>query len=224
MRTRYGITAWMAFADFFVMIAVLAIALYGVQRRKNIEIEEPVKDLAHALAVALKSRGIQAEFDEANSAVVLPEAVLFRSSRWEILSAERVDLISQALKDVAERWKGHERFVLVIRGHADARPHPGMTNLRLSHLRAQEMQKAFEARGVLAPVFQIAAQGVGEFAPLKDNCPEDQIRLRVVWSECAGRVYLSDEALKENRRIELRFGFFSGPADTSAGVSAARQR
>jgi len=65
------------------------------------------------------------------------------------------------------------------------------------------------ANGVSAPAFQIAAQGVGQEEPIVDNCTGESPTPRAYCQEDQIR---APAELARNRRIELRFGFFSGNA------------
>jgi flagellar motor protein MotB len=212
-RGSHRLLTWIAFADFFVALSVVAIALYGFQQQQNFRITEPVKQLAEQLAGELKGLGVDVKYDKGSAALTMPDTFLFESGGYTLRDPVKLGAIASALRNVAGDW--HGGFVLVIRGHTDAYP-PSRdarfrTNLELSALRARAMQEALGREGIVAPRFQIATQGVGEFEPHVDNCLGRSPVMRV---KCeAGAEFRSKEELQPNRRIELRFGFFSGNKD-----------
>jgi outer membrane protein OmpA-like peptidoglycan-associated protein len=210
MTSRYRITTWVAFSDFFVSMAVLAFALYGMQRQRNITITRPDRQLAQSLCDQLKVQGIAVRCDAQKSSLLLPEAMLFRTNSAEVADAAKVAQIAQALRAVQKQWQGRGSFQLIIRGHADERPAGRITNVALSTLRAQSMERRLRDNGIHAPDFYVSAQGVGEFEPEVDNCPQGGNRPRSQWTVCDGREFGASAELQRNRRLELRFGFFSG--------------
>ena len=148
----------------------------------------------------------------------MPEAMLFETGKWEIRSPDRVAHLADALK-TARRLSGGsdlvgggrtKAFHLVIRGHADARPIAGFSNLRLSQLRARALEEALLSNKISAPNFHVSAQGVGESEPVTDNCESGRSKAQAPRSACPDGKYASDSELVRNRRIELRFGFFTG--------------
>ncbi len=215
MNRRFRITAWVAFADLFTAIAIFAFALYGVQRQKLLEIEQPVQVFARELNDALRAHGLRVQYDATRSRLILPEALLFKTGDWHILGPDVVTKISSAMLDVKKRLaqenmggiQGTKAFYLVIRGHADSRPIPGSSNLRLSRQRARTLEEALFQDGITAPDFHLSSEAVGDSEPVVDNCSPQTATLRTL---CKGNQYASDDQLAPNRRIELRFGFFSG--------------
>jgi hypothetical protein len=214
---RFRITTWMAFADFFAAISLLMLSHYAVQRRKVIQISKPIKDFASELHKQLSDAGVPHEWDPRQSWISLPDNYfLLTKADWHITDQGRVELLANALKNALRKsssgWDtGAFRFYLLIRGHADARPMGGMTNLELSRLRARELEKDLGAYGVGAPEFQVSSQGVGETEPLVDNCaqPHDGSGYASKLPPCPGARFASDDRLSVNRRIELRFGVFA---------------
>jgi outer membrane protein OmpA-like peptidoglycan-associated protein len=212
---RFRLTAWVALADFFTAVALFAFALYGVQRQKVIEVEQPVRKFAGALSEALRSAGLRAEYDDVRSRLALPEALLFQTGKWEIRDPAVVAKISRAMLEVRDSlrkedqamWGQTRSFHLVIRGHADARPVRGASNLWLSKQRARALEEALLDTGISAPEFHVSSQAVGDSEPKVDNCAPQTAQLR---TDCPAGQFASDRALAPNRRIELRFGFFSG--------------
>lgn len=208
---RFRVIVWIAFADFFTAVALFAFALYGVQRQKEITIEEVVHLFARELYAALRKQGLQVEYDVERSRLTLAEAMVFDTNESKLKHPEVVHEIATALKAVqaanASSWDKTRSFHLVIRGHADARPMSGRTNVQLSQERARALEDALVEDGITVPAFQISAQGVGESEPKVDNCSPPTRELRTI---CSAKRYGSDEELAPNRRIELRFGFFSG--------------
>lgn len=213
--SRFKLTTWIAFADFFTAISLFAFALFAVQRQKVLMIEKPVRDFARALFGELEKSGLRPEFDKERSRLTLPEAMLFQTGRWEIRSPERVKQLADALKQARAKleaadsaaWSKTKSFHLVIRGHADARPIGGFSNLRLSQLRARALEESLLSNEISAPDFHVSSQGVGESEPAIDNCRPQRAKPR---SACPDGKYASDNELAANRRIELRFGFFTG--------------
>ena len=184
------------------------------QRQQNIRVSTGVKHLTEQLYERLRANGVDASRSLSEAAISLPETVLFQPGRFDIEHPDRLAKIAIALKEVQSGWEGH--FVLVIRGHTDAWPprsaagRPYSNNLELSWLRANAVERQLAANGVSAPAFQIAAQGVGQEEPVVDNC---------IGQSATPRAYCQDIdemrsplELVRNRRIELRFGFFSGSA------------
>jgi outer membrane protein OmpA-like peptidoglycan-associated protein len=202
-----------AFADLFTAMALFAFALYGVQRQKLIEIEQPVQVFAKELNRALRDEGLKVDYDAARSRLALPEALLFETGKWKIRDPRVVTKISRAMLQVRTRLHGQNgsdgtrSFHLVIRGHADARPVPNESNLWLSRQRARTLEEALSRNGIAAPDFHLSSEAVGDSEPTVDNCSPQTKALR---RACPGGQFASDEALAPNRRIELRFGFFTG--------------
>jgi flagellar motor protein MotB len=207
------LTTWVALADFFAAIALVSLALYGHQRQENIRVTRGVKDLARRIHEEMDRRHIENRYDEASASIVLPEdTVRFASGDYRIGPEyrKRIEHIAEAIKAAARSW--HEPFIIVIRGHTDAWPVGQASeykdNYELSWRRALEVDRLFGENGIKPPNFQIAAQGVGQEEPLVDNCRGASQSKRAY---CASNAELRDvEKLSANRRIELRFGHFSG--------------
>jgi outer membrane protein OmpA-like peptidoglycan-associated protein len=115
--------------------------------------------------------------------------------------------IAAALQDVQQVW--NRNFILVVRGHTDSRPPKRFLlyrdNLELSELRARAVEKSLAASGIRPPQFQIVAQGMGDTEPHVANC-----RSGALIHCLSPDDYRSSGDLERNRRIELRFGVFSG--------------
>lgn len=220
MSGRYRLTVWMAFADFFGALALLIFGVYIASRppaatpdphvQDLIRIDKEVKTLAAEIGSELRKRGIDVPVPDDNVAIVLPELLLFESGQYEIRDPQGALKVAEALRAVQDRW--HRNFVLVIQGHTDARPpRPNpeyRDNLELSRLRARAVEQYMTRVGVAPPRFQVVAQGVGPAYPVVPNC-----RSRSDAIDCAGPTdFRSAEDLAPNRRIELRFGVFSGNA------------
>lgn len=218
MSGRYSLTVWMAFADFFGALALLIFAVYIASRppaakddghvEELIRIDKEVKTLAAEIGEELRKRGIDVPVPDDNVAIVLPELLLFESGRYEVRDPQKALQVAAALRAVQDRWR--RNFVLVIQGHTDARPprpnHEYSDNLELSRLRARAVEHYLTRMGVAPPRFQVVSQGVGPAHPVVPNC-----RSRSDAIDCAGPAdFRSAEALAPNRRIELRFGVFSG--------------
>lgn len=214
MTHRLRLTTWIAFADFFSAIALVGLALYGHQRQQNIRVSTGVKHLTQQVYDHLRANGVDAAPSFREAAISLPETALFQPGRFDIERPDKLAKIAAALKEVGSEWQG--RFVLVIRGHTDAWPprsapgRPYSNNLELSWLRANAVERQLAANGVSAPAFQIAAQGVGQEEPVVDNCTGESTTPRA-YCQDVDQIRAPEE-LARNRRIELRFGFFSGNA------------
>jgi len=222
---RYRLTTWIAFADFFAAIALMLFAMFATQRRKAIEIEQPMRDFVRSLGSELKHRGIPAVEDVDRSAIVLPEGALFQSTKWEV-EPNGTARIAEALRSAAAKTGGLQNLQLVIRGHADARPISsikGFDNLQLSRLRARSMEEGLVSAG-LEDLIHISSEGVGSKEPIVDNCagppPSDAIPRAI----CADSKYRGADEIVRNRRIELRFGFFSGQTVHEAKVKSTKPR
>ena len=225
--TRHGslrVTTWVAFADFFACLALLAFALYGFQRQKLIQVEEPIKRFVASLERFMTANHMHVNFDEVRSSLTLDEAVLFDRGRWEIKHPEVVQQLAESLRESADQLRSSgefnldqtRAFQLVIRGHADARPFGNNTNLWLAQQRARRLEESLATAGIHAPDFQVSSQSVGEWEPVVDNCVPASPQPRAV---CPDGRYGDDAALAPNRRIELRFGYFSGSARTTQVAS-----
>lgn len=205
------IALWVAMADFFVAIAAISWALYGVQRQKNLALEG--KQVAEELFRQLRLKGIDASFDRERGSISVQDTVLFDFGEWTIKDPAVLDTLAVALRDVAARsphWR--RNLILLVRGHTDAWPPRKTskfnTNLQLSLWRAQAVQEYLHRAGIRAPDFMVVAQGLGSDEPVVDNCYGSSLKPR---SECPGLSDLRPPAeLAPNRRIEFRFGFFTG--------------
>lgn len=213
MKHRYRLLVWIALADFFTVFSVATFGVYAAQRNRMlkaeavIRVDRQVSNLAKQLAERLQAHGIAVDKPDENMAIQLPAVLLFESGDWIIKSPSAIDKIVAALKDVQKEWRGN--FVLVIRGHTDSVP-PKRTakyhdNLELSRWRAEAMAISLAKTGISPPSFQVVAEGVGEFEPVIPNC-RSGVRVK-----CLSKSdFLENDELSKNRRIELRFGVFSG--------------
>jgi outer membrane protein OmpA-like peptidoglycan-associated protein len=217
---RLKITTWVGFADFFTTISLFMFSHYAVQRHKVILIGKPVKDFAAELHNQLASSHVKHQWDQRQSWLTLPDDFfLFEKNSWQIRDPKKVELLANALKaalhktqsDGGPRPESAFRFYLMIRGHADARPTTGITNMELSKRRARSLEEALVQYDVCAPEFQVSSQGVGETEPVVDNCAQGAVvgGHTSLLHPCTGGRYASDQQLSINRRIELRFGVFA---------------
>jgi outer membrane protein OmpA-like peptidoglycan-associated protein len=197
-------------ADFFAAIAVVSFALYASHRSRAdqvIRIQNDVRELAERLRDELRKAGIPAQTRDEDLSIVLPSILFFESGRAEIRDSSNLTKVAEALKRVQDSWR--ENFVLVIQGYTDSRPpKPGAAfrdNLELSRWRAQAVEKHLDQNGVRPPRFQLVSQGMGANKPVVKNCVDDN------WIECGSlQRFRPSEELEENRRIELKFGVFTG--------------
>jgi outer membrane protein OmpA-like peptidoglycan-associated protein len=214
MKHSLRLTTWIALADFFSAIALVGLALYGHQRQQNIRVSTGIKHLTQQVYERLRANGVDASPSLSEAAISLPETVLFRPGQFDIEHPDKLAKIAATLKEVRSGWE--RRFVLVIRGHTDAWPPravpgaPYSNNLELSWLRANTVEKELATNGVSAPGFQIATQGVGQEEPVVDNCT-GQSAVPRAYCEDVNHIRRPADLVR-NRRIELRFGFFSGNA------------
>lgn len=220
MRRPFSLTTWIAFADFFAAIAVISIVLFARGRRDkpcpncpecplcqdcpktdNLDVPPEIKALARKIHHALNAEHISAKLDERSYAIILPDTFLFQFDQRVIDDASRAQKIAAVLRSVGSEW--HSKFVLMIRGHTDA--YGGWQyNHSLAHDRAQALEQALADSGIRAPTFQVAIQGVGESEPKVNNCRGQSKNAY----EC--EALLPQKDLAPNRRIELRFGIFTG--------------
>lgn len=119
---------------------------------------------------------------------VFQSEVLFDTASAELEPAgrEQIARLATTLKEIAEKIPSDIDWVLRVDGHTDKRPivtpaYP--SNWELSTARALSVVKFLIERGI--PPTRLAATGFGEFQPLDDG--------------------ESEEALRRNRRIELKF-------------------
>lgn len=215
MRGRFRLLVWIAIADFFTVFSVATFAVYTTQRIRMrraddaIQVDSQVRTLVNTLAERLRVHGIPVNEPGPDMAIELPEISLFDSGEFRIKDRSNLQKIALALRDVQKTWR--QNFVLIVRGHTDSRP-PRLNpwyrnNLELSRLRAQEVEKNLAYAGIHPPEFQVVAEGVGPAEPIVVNCRSGT---RI---DCLSQQdYLLSEQLKRNRRIELRFGVFSGNA------------
>ncbi len=217
MSGRYRLIVWIALADFFTVFSLATFALYSSQRARlnqiqnTITFDNQVRELAESLAERLRHYGLQVGDPGPNMAINLPEVLLFDSGQFTIKDPSNLAKIALALKDVRRKW--NRNFILVVRGHTDSRPPRTRLlyrdNQELSEFRARAVEKSLVGSGIGPPEFQIVAQGLGEAEPLVPNCRNG---IRIVCG--APGNFLDSDQLGKNRRIELRFGVFSGNAST----------
>jgi len=210
MRGRYRVTTWIALADFFTAIAVVSFALYASHRSRAeqvIRIQNDVQELAERLRDELQRKGIPAQTREEDLAIVLPSILFFESGKADILDSSNLMRVADALKSVRDYWR--DSFVLVIQGYTDSRPPKRgaafRDNLELSRWRARAVEEHLDQNGVRPPRFQLVSQGMGPHNPMVKNCVDDR------WIECGSLDnFRPPEELEKNRRIELKFGVFTG--------------
>jgi flagellar motor protein MotB len=232
---RHRLIVWIALADFFLSIGMTGFALLARTHRVTQElrekldaatpskereravahyvaIDEKTKNLVVALDKALRSRGVDSRLDRERNAVILPDVALFDSGKAELLDPRALAPIALALKEIETHWQ--HGFVLVVQGHTDAWPirmaSDFKSNLDLARKRATAFEDELARYGIVAPRFQVVSQAIGEFEPRVDNCASDN-------ADGAPRATCADiedllpaDDLAANRRIELRFGVFTG--------------
>jgi outer membrane protein OmpA-like peptidoglycan-associated protein len=104
--------------------------------------------------------------------------------------------------------------VLVVQGHTDAWPlrmtSEFKSNLDLARKRATAFEDELARYGIAAPRFQVVSQAVGEYEPRVDNCASNNAdgKPRPTCADIEDLRPAND--LAANRRIELRFGVFTG--------------
>jgi len=217
---RLRLTTWIAFADFFTAISLFMFSHYAIQRHKVILIGKPVKEFVAELHRQLDYAQVKHDWDPRQSWLTLPEDFfLFEKRSWKIKDPNKVEVLAHALKAALRKSQSAGgskpestfRLYLMIRGHADARPMTGITNMELSKRRSRALEEALIQYEVSAPEFQVSSQGVGDTEPVADNCAEAQTNdgRKPLMPPCPGGKYASDEQLSVNRRIELRFGVFA---------------
>ncbi len=222
-------TIWVAVADFFVAIAVVSFALFAAHRRPAAEplpppapiaipVEEAIQLLTRRLREELVKSGVPAEIRDKDFAIALPSFLFFDSAKWKIRNDEPLVKVADALKRVQGVWR--DDFVLIIQGYTDARPPKAgaafRDNLELSRLRARAVEESLDRNGIRPPRFQLVSQGMGPNDPVVKNCVNGQ------WLECGPpQNFLPSEQLEKNRRIELKFGVFTGNRRPAAGVAPA---
>ena len=238
--SRYRVVTWVAFADFFVALSVVSFGLYANKRNEierahgqlkaceeqmvaiSVEDEEgntvPVTtlllELAKEVSDDLHKAGIRVEVDERRASVVLSEGFIqFAPGQYRITEGSpeeaKLKVVAECLARQRRRWL--QNFVLAIQGHTDifpVSPRPEFSsNVELARLRAQEVEAVLFRYGVRPPDFQVVAQGAGEFQPKDFPDCKTPSGNRVI---CADGRYVTSRDLARNRRIELRFGLFTG--------------
>jgi chemotaxis protein MotB len=117
---------------------------------------------------------------------VFESEVLFDSGRAEVSAAGRAQMeqVAVALGDLEREIPPESPWVMRVDGHTDKRPVTGQfrSNWELSSARAIAVVQFLVSRGV-SPQHLVAA-GFGEFQPIDSSD--------------------ADEALRRNRRIELK--------------------
>ena len=158
--------------------------------RLNVALAQKVQELARyrsdffgRLREILGSRpGVRVVGDR----FVFESEVLFDSGRAEVSPAGRaqMDQLAQAIQDLEREIPPEIPWILRVDGHTDKRPTSGAfrSNWDLSAARAISVVQYLALRGVSPQ--HLAAAGFGEFQPLDTGD--------------------SDDALRRNRRIELK--------------------
>jgi outer membrane protein OmpA-like peptidoglycan-associated protein len=216
MRGRYRMTTWIAVADFFVALAVVSFALFATHRSgsdDSVPIEEEVKRLVARLRDELQKNDVDATTRPDTLSIILPSIVVFESGKAAIVDDSQLQKVAEALKRVQDGWR--DSFVLIVRGYTDSRPprqHAAFrNNLELSRWRARAVEEQLDLRGIQPPRFQLVSQGMGAADPVVKNCLTDE------WIDCGPlENFRSAEELEKNRRIELKFGVFTGNSRVAA--------
>ena len=221
MRGKYRVTTWVAFADFFTALAIVSFALYASHRSRAdqvIQLQADVRHLAERLRDELRKQGVPAQSRDEDLAIILPSILFFESGKAQIRDPSNLEKVAEALKNVQADWR--DNFVLVIQGYTDSRPPvtgaPFRDNLELSRWRAQAVEENLNSHGVRPPAFQMVSQGMGSQNPVARNCLDNR------WIECGSLDnFRRSEDLEKNRRIELKFGIFTGNSQTTPVSSQA---
>ncbi|MGC4052802.1 MAG: OmpA family protein [Paludibaculum sp.] len=245
MKSRYRLTIWVAFADFFVALSLISFGYFANQVNEGTRVSRTlaaekaarqaceeklipvtVKDakgnaipvqtallkLAEQIQRDLQAQGLAVEVNPNTASVELSENFIqFPSGQFAIAGSSpqefRLKTVARCL--LAHRDKWLRNFVLSIQGHTDAIPLLGQgdSNLDLSRRRAREVERVLAENGIRAPDFMVVSQGMGEFYPkaFSDCTVPDSMGLR-----CSDRRVVTARDVAANRRIELRFGLFTG--------------
>jgi chemotaxis protein MotB len=160
-------------------------------QRLNVALARKVQELARYrsdfFGKLKEALGGRPDFEVVGDRFVFPSDVLFDSGSAEIKpeALGQLDKLAEALKDVATKIPPDIAWVMRIDGHTDIKPIASVqfpSNWELSSARAISVVRYLMQQGI-APEHLVAA-GFGEYQPLD--------------------AATSDEALRKNRRIELK--------------------
>jgi chemotaxis protein MotB len=160
-------------------------------QRLNVALAKKVQELARYrsdfFGKLKEALGDRPDFQIVGDRFVFPTDVLFDSGSAELKpeAAFQLDKLAQALQEVETRIPPDIAWVMRVDGHTDIKPIASVqfpSNWELSSARAISVVRYLMQQGI-APAHLVAA-GFGEFQPLD--------------------AATSDEALRKNRRIELK--------------------
>jgi len=160
-------------------------------QRLNVALAKKVQELARYrsdfFGKLREVLGARADFQVVGDRFVFPADVLFDSGSADLKpdAMSQIDKLADALKQLETQIPSDIAWVLRIDGHTDIKPITNanfLSNWELSSARAISVVRYLIDQGV--PPNRLVAAGFGEFQPLD---PGD-----------------SDEALRKNRRIELK--------------------
>jgi chemotaxis protein MotB len=160
-------------------------------QRLNVALAKKVQELARYrsdfFGKLREVLGARADFQVVGDRFVFPADVLFDSGSADLKpeAMPQIDKLADALKQLETQIPSDIAWVLRIDGHTDIKPITNVnfpSNWELSSGRAISVVRYLIDHGI--PANRLAAAGFGEFQPLD-----------------AGD---SDEALRKNRRIELK--------------------
>jgi chemotaxis protein MotB len=160
-------------------------------QRLNVALAKKVQELARYrsdfFGKLREVLGARADFQVVGDRFVFPADVLFDSGSADLKpdAMPQIDKLADALKQLETQIPSDIAWVLRIDGHTDIKPITNAnfpSNWELSSARAISVVRYLIDQGV--PPSRLVAAGFGEFQPLN---PGD-----------------SDEALRQNRRIELK--------------------
>ena len=160
-------------------------------QRLNVALAKKVQELARYrsdfFGKLREVLGARADFQVVGDRFVFPADVLFDSGSADLKpdAMPQIDKLADALKQLETQIPSDIAWVLRIDGHTDIKPITNAnfpSNWELSSARAISVVRHLIDQGV--PPNRLVAAGFGEFQPLD---PGD-----------------SDEALRKNRRIELK--------------------
>jgi chemotaxis protein MotB len=160
-------------------------------QRLNVALAKKVQELARYrsdfFGKLRDALGNRADFQVVGDRFVFPSDVLFDSGSAEIRPEAQIQLgrLAAALKDLEGEIPPDIAWVMRIDGHTDIKPIASVefpSNWELSSARAISVVRYLMAQGVKPE--RLVAAGFGEFQPIDPAT--------------------SDEALRKNRRIELK--------------------
>ena len=155
----------------------LTAAELAAEKKARIAAEKKAAEAMASLKEALAKIATIKE-EPRGTVITLSGSVLFKSGKYELMSAAK-----QKLSSVAEALKASEDRPVTIEGHTDSRGSDSR-NMTLSQNRAQSVKDYLASQGVAAQ--RITATGVGEGRPIASN--------------------KSAEGRANNRRVEIIIG------------------